>query len=50
MQHLYPDASRGPAAFDAAFLVCMVCLAGVTSLYFFTAGKKEKVKEIDLPL
>lgn len=36
MQHLYPDASRGPAAFDAAFLVCMVCLAGVTSLYLFT--------------
>ncbi len=42
MQHLYPHASRGPAAFDAAFLVCMVCLAGVTSLYLFTAGKRPK--------
>ena len=41
MQHLYPDASRGPAAFDAAFMVCMVCLAGATALYFFTAGKRK---------
>jgi sugar phosphate permease len=40
MQHLYPEASRGPAAFDAAFLICMVCLAGSAFLYVFTAGKK----------
>ena len=40
MQRLYPDASRGPAAFDAAFLVCMVCLAGSALLYLFTAAKK----------
>jgi sugar phosphate permease len=40
MQHLYPEASRGPAAFDAAFLVCMVCLAGSALLYLFTAGKQ----------
>ena len=41
MQYLYPDASRGPAAFDAAFLVCMVSLAGVTLLYLFTTAKRE---------
>ena len=41
MQHLYPDASRGPAAFDASFLVCMVCLLGATSLYLFTVGKRK---------
>ena len=41
MQHLYPNASRGPAAFDAAFMVCMVCLAGATVLYFFTVGKRK---------
>ena len=40
MQALYPQASRGPAAFDAAFFVCMVCLAGSALLYLFTAGKK----------
>ncbi len=40
MQHLYPHASRGPAAFDAAFWVCMACLVGVTSLYLFTAAKR----------
>ena len=40
MQHLYPEASRGPAAFDAAFLLCMVCLAGSALLYLFTAGKQ----------
>jgi sugar phosphate permease len=40
MQRLYPDASRGPAAFDAAFMLCMVCLAGSALLYIFTAEKK----------
>ena len=41
MQHLYPHASRGPSAFDASFLVCMVCLLGATSLYLFTVGKRK---------
>ena len=41
MQHLYPDASRGSTAFDAAFLVCMMSLAGATTLYLFTAGKRK---------
>ena len=40
MQHLYPNASRGPAAFDASFMVFTVCLAAATSLYLFTAGKR----------
>ena len=40
MQRLYPDASRGPAAFNAAFLICMVCLTGSALLYLFTTGKK----------
>jgi len=40
MQRLYPNASRGPAAFDAAFLVCMVCLTGSALLYLFTTEKK----------
>jgi sugar phosphate permease len=40
MQRLYPEASRGPAAFDAAFLLCMVCLAGSALLYLFTVAKK----------
>jgi sugar phosphate permease len=41
MQHLYPDASRGPAAFDASFLVCMLCLIGATALYMVTAAKQD---------
>ncbi|MGD2012253.1 MAG: MFS transporter [Desulfobacterales bacterium] len=40
MQALYPDASRGPDAFNAAFILCSVCLATVTTLYFFTAEKR----------
>jgi sugar phosphate permease len=40
MQALYPDASRGPQAFNSAFIVCSVCLAIVTTLYFFTAEKR----------
>jgi sugar phosphate permease len=39
MQRLYPDASRGPAAFDAAFWVCTVSLLAVAGLYFFTKEK-----------
>ncbi len=41
MQRLYPNASRGPAAFDTAFLVCMVFLAGAALLYLLTAGTKD---------
>ncbi len=36
MQALYPDASRGPLAFNAAFTLCSVCLVIATTLYFFT--------------
>jgi sugar phosphate permease len=39
MQRLYPDASRGPAAFDAAFWVCLVMLLAVSGLYFFSKEK-----------
>ena len=41
MQHLYPDASRGPAAFDASFVLCLVCLASVAVLYLFAQGKEK---------
>ena len=40
MQALYPDASRGPEAFKAAFILCSVCLVIATTLYFFTAEKR----------
>jgi sugar phosphate permease len=40
MQHLYPDASRGPAAFDASFVLCLICLVSVMILYFFTREKE----------
>lgn len=36
MQSLYPQASRGPDAFNAAFLLCSACLAGVSFFYLFT--------------
>ena len=39
MQAFYPQASRGPAAFDAAFLVCMLSLIFVGGLYLFTKDK-----------
>jgi len=45
MQALYPDASRGPEAFNAAFKMCSVCLVIATTLYFFTQEKR-----IDVPL
>ncbi len=41
MQRLYPDASRGPAAFDAAFWVCMLSLLAAGGLYLFTAEKRQ---------
>ena len=40
MQALYPDASRGPEAFKAAFIMCSVCLVIATTLYFFTSEKR----------
>ena len=40
MQALYPDASRGPEAFNAAFVLCSVCLVIVTTLYSFTREKR----------
>ncbi|MBW2430727.1 MAG: MFS transporter [Deltaproteobacteria bacterium] len=40
MQTLYPAASRGPDAFNAAFLLCIVCLLMVTALYFYTKEKQ----------
>jgi sugar phosphate permease len=39
MQRLYPDASRGPAAFDAVFWVCMASLLAAAVLYSFTHEK-----------
>ncbi|MBW1723247.1 MAG: MFS transporter [Deltaproteobacteria bacterium] len=36
MQALYPGASRGHDAFQAAFILCGVCLLGVVVLYCFT--------------
>jgi sugar phosphate permease len=42
MQGLYPHASRGPEAFQAAFLVCVGCLIVVATLYFFTGDTGSK--------
>jgi len=40
MQALYPNASRGPEAFNAAFTVCSVSLLLVLVAYCFTREKK----------
>jgi sugar phosphate permease len=40
MQALYPDASRGPEAFNAAFILCSVGLVIATTLYFFTREQR----------
>jgi sugar phosphate permease len=40
MQALYPEASRGLQAFQAAFYVCMGCLFFITFLYCFTREKQ----------
>lgn len=42
MQDLYPQASRGPDAFNAALLVCVICLAGVSVLYLLTRESKKE--------
>jgi len=39
MQGLYPEASRGPEAFGAALLICVVCQAAIGGLYLFTRSK-----------
>jgi hypothetical protein len=40
MQALYPEASRGSAAFDASFLVCTLSLLVAGGIYSFTKDKK----------
>jgi sugar phosphate permease len=40
MQKLYPSASRGPEAFNAAFIVCIACLGLIAFLYCFTNEKR----------
>jgi sugar phosphate permease len=40
MQALYPQVSRGPDAFQAAFILCGVCLGGVVVLYFLTRDSR----------
>ena len=40
MQGLYPEASRGSDAFSAAFMLCLICLGGVSGLYIFTKEKR----------
>jgi hypothetical protein len=40
MQTLYPEASRGPAAFSAVFVVCIVCLGSIAILYCFAREKR----------
>lgn len=39
MQALYPEASRGPAAFDASFFVCTLALLIAAGIYSFTKEK-----------
>jgi sugar phosphate permease len=39
MQTLYPNNSRGPEAFNAAFVVCIICLLLVLVSYCFTKEK-----------
>jgi MFS family permease len=38
MQMLYPEASRGPAAFGTALMICALCQAAIGGLYLFTRG------------
>ncbi|MBT8365912.1 MAG: MFS transporter, partial [Deltaproteobacteria bacterium] len=45
MQTLYPTASRGPDAFNAAFLLCLVCLILIIILYFFTKEKRIDISQ-----
>jgi sugar phosphate permease len=43
MQALYPTASRGPAAFKAALLLCVACQVLAALLYLFTKEKKHQL-------
>ena len=40
MQTLYPEASLGPEAFNAAFMVCIISLLLVLVSYFFTGERR----------
>ena len=40
MQALYPDASRGPEAFNTAFIVCSAGLVIAATLYFFIGERR----------
>jgi len=42
MQTLHPEASRGLAAFQAAFILCAVCLGIAGLAYFFTRESQDK--------
>ncbi len=44
MQSLYPNASRGLDAFNAAFLLCVACMIVVAILYVFTKDTGMKGK------
>ena len=44
MQTLYPNASRGLEAFNAAFLLCVACMIVVAVLYVFTKDTGMKGK------
>jgi sugar phosphate permease len=39
MQTLYPQESRGVDAFNAAFILCLICLIGAAGLYAFAKEK-----------
>ena len=47
MQTLYPEASRGPGAFDAAFILCIICLLIVTILYIFTNERRPEKQDVE---
>jgi len=42
MQYFYPRASRGPEAFEVAFLVCAAFVLTISLLYLFTKETSEK--------
>jgi len=48
MQHLYPEASLGPAAFKGSFLFCAACLTITAVLYGFTKETLGKRRRGDL--
>jgi len=44
MQALYPQASRGPEAFHAAFILCGLCLGTVVFFYAFTRDSDRPIR------